>query len=72
MTLTSRAGELSNFVFIETYEDGVSEDLEGFIIMLDLLESALDPRDVDYVSIPRSVFIVRINDTGMELNVTLS
>ena len=57
--------ELVQFFFIEPYADGVPEDLEGFVLFVELLESELDPRDVGYVSLPRSAHLVRINDTGI-------
>ena len=57
--------ELVQLFFIEPYADGVPEDLEGFVLFVELLESELDPRDVGYVSLARSAHLVRINDTGI-------
>ena len=63
MTLNLTVG-VNQYFFIEPYADGVPEDLEGFVLFVELLESELDSRDVGYVTLPRSTYIVRINDTG--------
>ena len=52
------------FFFIETYGDGLREDIEGLILFLEIQESGLDPRDVGNVSLSRSAYLLRINQTG--------
>ena len=54
------------FVELDAFEDGLSEDVEGFIIYLQLLdEPELDARDVGQVNISRAVYLVRINQSGI-------
>ena len=50
---------------IEAYQDGIAEQSEGFVLLLEIDESELDPRDVGNVSLSRSVYLVRINQSGM-------
>ena len=52
------------FLFIETYGDGLREDIEGLVLFLEIQESGLDPRDVGNVSLSRSAYLLRINQTG--------
>ena len=47
------------------HSDGVVEQREGFVLFLEIQESKLDPRDVGNVSLSRSAYLVRINDTGL-------
>ena len=49
---------------LNAYQDGVAEQQEGFILYLEIVESELDPRDVGNVSISRSAYLIRINQSG--------
>ena len=49
---------------LNAYQDGETEQLEGFILYLTIKESELDPRDVGNVSLSRSAYLVRINQSG--------
>ena len=49
----------------DAYLDGLAEELEGFVLYLDVMESELDPRDVGQVNLSRSVYLVVINQSGM-------
>lgn len=53
------------YINLYAYEDGLAEEeTEGFLIYLDLLESELDERDVGQVNLSRSVYLVRISQSG--------
>ncbi len=54
-----------NFYFFGAYSDGTPEPREGLVFLLEIVESELDPRDVGNVSLSRSAYLVRINDSGM-------
>ena len=58
-------GDLPNFYFLEAYSDGIQEEREGLVLFLEIIESELDPRDVGNVSLSRSAYLVRIDDSGM-------
>ena len=69
-TLSGLAG---GFIFpptlsLDAYQDGVAEQSEGFVLLLEIEESELDPRDVGNVSLSRSVYLVRINQSGIYNN----
>ena len=49
---------------LNAYQDGEAEQLEGFILYVEIDESELDPRDVGNVSLSRSAYLVRINQSG--------
>ena len=49
---------------LNAYQDGEAEQLEGFILFLEIEESELDPRDVGNVSVSRSAYLIRINQSG--------
>ena len=51
-------------IVIPIYDDGVPEDVEGFVIFLEIMESELDPRDVGQVNLTRSSHLVIINPSG--------
>ena len=53
------------YITLEAYQDGISEQVEGFSIFLEIEESGLDPRDVGQVSISRIHSFVRINQSSM-------
>ena len=53
-----------SFLEIVTYYDGVTENLEGFVLFLEIAEPELDERDVGNVSLSRSTYLLRINQTG--------
>ena len=55
---------LNPYVAIQAFQDGLAEEQEGFVIYLDILESDLDPRDVGQVNVSRSLYFVRINQSG--------
>ena len=53
---------LYNFIVTE---DGVNEDTEGFVLLLEVPESELDERDVGRIDLERSSYLVRINPSGI-------
>lgn len=53
-----------NFYFFGAYSDGIQEQREGLVLLLEIIESELDPRDVGNVSLSRSAYLIRINDSG--------
>ena len=67
MTFTLFAGGSvpQQFFFIETYVDGVRENTEGYVLYLDIIEADLDPRDLGQVNLSRSVYLVRIEPSGI-------
>ena len=66
-TLSGQAGDMFSppELYLEAYQDGIAEQLEGFVLLLEINESELDPRDVGNVSLSRSVYLVRINQSGI-------
>lgn len=54
-----------NLYLLAAFLDGIPEQMEGFVFFLEIVESELDPRDVGNVSLSRSAYLVRINDSGM-------
>ena len=67
---TTLPGVAGGFVFpptlsLDAYQDGINEQSEGFVLLLEIVESELDPRDVGNVSLSRSVYLVRINQSGI-------
>ena len=65
-TLSEFAGGFVSpgFFSFEVYEDGVAEEVEGFVLFLEVLESELDERDVGQVDLARAAYLVRINQSG--------
>ena len=55
------------YVNLNAYEDGSAEEVEGFVIVLSLLDTELDSRDVGQVNISRSIYLIRINQSGITL-----
>ena len=55
--------------FFGAYSDGIPEQREGLVLLLEIVESELDPRDVGNVSLSRSAYLVRINDTGISTSI---
>ena len=53
--------------FIPVYDDGIAEDVEGLVFFFEVLESELDPRDVDFISFNRSTYLIVINPSGMHV-----
>ena len=53
------------FFGFPVYQDGVDEEIEGFVVFLEVLESELDERDVGQVNLTRPAYLVRINPSGM-------
>ena len=49
------------------YDDGIAEDVEGLVLSLEVLGSELDPRDVDFVNLPRSAYIITIYPSGITI-----
>jgi hypothetical protein len=65
-TVSLTAGSSENYeLTFDAYLDGLAEELEGFVLYLDVVESELDPRDVGLVNLSRSVYLVVINQSGM-------
>ena len=52
------------FIF-PIYDDGIAEDVEGLVLSLQVLGLELDPRDVDFVNLPRSAYIIAIYPSGI-------
>ena len=64
--LIAGSPENSNYeLTLDAYLDGLAEELEGFVLYLDVIESELDPRDVGQVNLSRSVYLVVINQSGV-------
>ena len=64
-TISPTAGSLEYYdITLDAYLDGLPEELEGFVLYLDVIESELDPRDVGQVNLSRSVYLVVINQSG--------
>lgn len=63
-TIYDLTGGFSPSLMLDAYQDGEAEQLEGFVIYLEIVESELDPRDVGNVSLSRSVYLIRINQSG--------
>jgi hypothetical protein len=55
---------ISPSLSLDAYQDGEAEQLEGFVLYLEIVESELDPRDVGNVSVSRPAYLVRINQSG--------
>ena len=70
-TLSGQAGGMFSppELYLEAYQDGIAEQSEGFVLLLEIDESELDPRDVGSVSLSRSVYLVRINQSGITLTI---
>ena len=49
------------------YDDGIAEDVEGLVLSLEVLGLELDPRDVDFVNLPRSAYIIAIYPSGIAI-----
>ena len=65
-TVSPTAGSFEYYeLTLDAYLDGLAEELEGFVLYLDVIESELDPRDVGQVNLSRSVYLVVINQSGM-------
>ena len=47
------------------FDDGVTEDVEGIVVFLEVLESELDDRDRGEVELERSAYLIRINPSRM-------
>ena len=60
--------DIPQYFILPIYEDGLDEDTEGLILLLDIPESLLDPRDVGQIDLDRSVYLVTINQSG---NITM-
>ena len=52
-------------LYLEAYQDGIAEQSEGFVLLLEIDELELDPRDVGNISLSRSIYLVRINQSGI-------
>ena len=74
-TLSGDAGAVisspSTPLTLNAYQDGEAEQLEGFILYLEIDESELDPRDVGNVSLSRSAYLVRINQSGTAVKLVI-
>ena len=68
-TVVSRGGQdrFIHSLFIPVYDDGIAEDVEGLVLFFEVLESELDPRDVDFISFNRSTYLIVINPSGMHV-----
>jgi hypothetical protein len=62
---------ISPSLSLDAYQDGEAEQLEGFVLYLEIVESELDPRDVGNVSVSRSAYLVRINQSGTAMNLVI-
>lgn len=66
-TLSGLAGGfiIPSYLSLAAYQDGIAEQFEGFVLYLEIVQSELDPRDMGNVSLSRSAYLVRINQSGM-------
>ena len=65
-TFSLLAGSLELYeLSFDAYLDGLAEELEGFVLFLEVIESELDPRDVGQVNLSRAVYLVTINQSGI-------
>ena len=51
-------------VSIPVYNDGTSEEEEGFALLIGVFEGDLDQRDVGSVEVPEPVVVVALLDSG--------
>ena len=51
------------------YNDGITEDVEGLILFLEVVESQLDPRDMGQVQLIRSAYLITISQSGTYVHV---
>ena len=66
ISLTAGSPEYSYYeLTLDADLDGLAEELEGFVLYLNVMESELDPRDVGQVNLSRSVYLVVINQSGV-------
>ena len=49
---------------LRVYEDGLSEEVEGFVLVVYVNETGLDERDVGFVNVSSYVYLIRINQSG--------
>ena len=54
-------------VGVSIHDDGVAEEVEGLVVLLEVVESELDERDVGQVDLIRSTYLGRINPSGMNV-----
>jgi hypothetical protein len=52
-------------LFIPIYDDGIAEGVEGLVLFFEVLESELDQRDVDYVNLSRTAYLIMIHPSGI-------
>ena len=65
-TISPTAGSPNMYeLTFDAYLDGLAEELEGFVLYLEVMESELDPRDVGQITLSRSVYLIVINQSGM-------
>jgi hypothetical protein len=62
---------ISPSLTLDAYQDGEAEQSEGFVLYLEIIDSELDPRDVGNVSVSRSAYLVRINQSGTAMNLVI-
>ena len=55
----------TQYYSLPVYEDGLDENVEGFVLYLDVSESEVDTRDVGQVDLNRVALLVTINQSGL-------
>ena len=51
-------------ITVSVYNDGVEENEEGFVILLNVLQEQLDGRDIGFVDVLTPVVLVRLQQGG--------
>ena len=64
MELSLQLVPLSANITIPVYNDGVSEDEEGFVVLLGVLEEELEEEDRGFVEVLSPAIVVRLGEGG--------
>ena len=64
MELSLQLVPISANITIPVYNDGVSEDEEGFVVLLGVLEEELEEEDRGFVEVLSPVIVVRLGEGG--------
>ena len=64
MELSLQLFPISANITIPVYNDGVSEDEEGFVVLLGVLEEELEEEDRGFVEVLSPAIVVRLGEGG--------
>ena len=64
MELSLQLVTISANITIPVYNDGVSEDEEGFVVLLGVLEEELEEEDRGFVEVLSPAIVVRLGEGG--------